>query len=99
MSEEKLCARCRERPASGVVDGLPTCDPCGELVHRKAEDTRTCPVDGTGMRKEVLHNLLIDRCPECGGIWLDQDELASLMRLAAERDEHFLNAVILGLAW
>lgn len=41
-----------------------------------------------------------DRCPACGGIWLDHDELEALLRLAAEREDGaFLNGVILDLAW
>jgi len=57
-------------------------------------------VDGAAMRKDVVENLLIDRCPDCGGIWLDHDEIEALLRLAAERnDEGFMNGVILGLAW
>lgn len=98
MSQD-LCARCREQPASDTMGGLPTCSRCGELIRQKAEEVRSCPVDGEEMTKEVIQNLLVDRCPDCGGIWLDQDELGSLLRLAAERDDHFLNSVLLGLAW
>lgn len=96
----QLCVRCREHPSSEVLDGLPTCHRCGDLIRMKAEVHRTCPVDGTEMRKEVIQNLLIDRCPACGGIWLDHDELEALLRLASERSgEGFLNGVLLGLAW
>lgn len=94
------CARCREHPSVEVLDGLPTCARCGALVRLKSESRRMCPVDGEPMAKEVVRNLLIDRCPSCGGIWLDHDELEALLRLAAEReDSAFLNGVILDLAW
>lgn len=94
------CARCREHAAVEVLDGLPTCARCGALVRLKSESRRTCPVDGTAMAKEVVQNLLIDRCPACGGVWLDHDELEALLRLAAEREDGgFLNGVILDLAW
>jgi len=97
---QERCARCREQPAKEVLDGLPTCERCGALVRLKAESKRTCPVDGTPMRKEVVRNLLIDRCESCGGIWLDHDEIEALLRLAAERDDGgFMNGVILDLAW
>lgn len=96
----EICVRCREHPSAEELDGLPTCVRCGELIRLKAETHRICPVDGTEMRKEVLQNLLIDRCPSCGGIWLDHDELEALLRLASERSgEGFLNSVLLGLAW
>lgn len=97
---QERCARCREHPAKEVLDGLPTCERCGALVRLKAESQRLCPVDGTPMRKEVVRNLLIDRCDSCGGIWLDHDELEALLRLASERDDGgFMNGVILDLAW
>lgn len=103
MSEatvQELCVRCREHPSVEVLDGLPTCARCGEMIRLKAETRRTCPVDGTAMRKEVVHNLLIDRCPACGGIWLDHDELEALLRIASEHtDGSFMNGVLLGLAW
>ena len=96
----ELCVRCREHPASEVLDGLPTCGRCGDLIRLKSESHRVCPVDGTQMRKEVVQNLLIDRCPACGGIWLDHDELEALLRIAAEHDDDgFMNGVLLGLAW
>ena len=98
--QEHLCVRCREHPSIEVLDGLPTCRRCGTLIRMKAETSRTCPVDGEVMRKEVIQNLLIDRCPSCGGIWLDHDELEALLRLAAEREDGtFMNGVLLGLAW
>jgi len=28
------------------------------------------------MKKEIAHMIVIDRCPDCGGIWLDGGELA-----------------------
>ena len=103
MSESNagtLCARCREQPSSEVMDGLPTCARCGALLRQKAEARRNCPVDGSEMRKEVVQNLIIDRCPACGGIWLDHDELEALLRIAAEHDDDgFMNGVLLGLAW
>lgn len=96
----ETCVRCREHPSSEVLDGLPTCARCGSLIRAKSEALRTCPVDGTEMRKEVVQNLLIDRCPVCGGIWLDHDELEALLRVASEHaDGGFLNGVLLGLAW
>ena len=96
----ELCVRCRERPSSQVVNGLPTCAPCAELIRQKTKVERACPADGKAMRKEIVQNIILDRCPECGGVWLEHDELEALLRIAAEQDdEGFMNAVLLGLAW
>ncbi len=101
QQEVEYCVRCREQAASEVLDGLPTCHRCAGLLRVRAEAHRMCPVDETEMVKEVLQNLVIDRCPTCGGIWLDHDELEVLLRLAAEKadDPGFLGSVLLGLAW
>lgn len=97
----KYCVRCREHLASEVMDELPTCQRCADLLRVRAEAKHICPVDQSEMRKEVLQNLVIDRCPSCGGIWLDHDELEALLRLAAEKsdEEGFLGGMLLGLAW
>lgn len=96
----ELCVRCREHASAEVMDGLPTCHRCADLLRQRGESKRVCPVDGADMRKEVIQNLIVDRCPGCGGVWLDHDELYALLRIAAEHDDDgFMNGVILGLAW
>lgn len=32
------------------------------------------------MLKEGLNNVLIDRCPRCGGVWLDRNELDRIVK-------------------
>ena len=98
---DPACARCGERPASELLDGRPTCQRCGDLLRAKAEEHHNCPVDQTEMKKEIIQNLIIDRCPSCGGVWLDHEELVALLRLAAEKgdDVGFLGSMLLGLAW
>jgi Zn-finger nucleic acid-binding protein len=42
----------------------------------KNEPTRKCPVDGAGMTKRLVSDvILIDTCAQCGGIWFDKGEL------------------------
>ncbi|MFO7949827.1 MAG: zf-TFIIB domain-containing protein [Candidatus Fermentibacteraceae bacterium] len=38
----------------------------------------TCPADGTGMEVRRAAGVEVDRCPSCGGYWLDGGELAEL---------------------
>ena len=33
-----------------------------------------CPIDNSMMRYSVIHNVELDICPTCRGIWLDQGE-------------------------
>jgi hypothetical protein len=79
------CARCESERADGEYEGVPTCEGCREAIEAKLragrETRRTCPVDDSEMTKEVLLNIVIDRCPTCSGVWLDRGELESMKRM------------------
>lgn len=36
----------------------------------------SCPKDGVPMHRITLGSVAVDRCPTCGGVWLDAGELA-----------------------
>jgi ribosomal protein L37AE/L43A len=76
------CARCGNRRTRREYEGLPTCEVCEDLIETKVraarEQTRKCPVDGEEMAKEIVLSLVIDRCPTCGGAWLDGGELEQM---------------------
>lgn len=81
------CVRCGERTRH-VYRDKPTCESCqGQLelaLAAASEVTRPCPADGTTLTKEVAHSVIIDRCPKCGGVWLDAGELEVISRDVAE---------------
>ena len=39
------------------------------------------------LRYSGLHQLVVDRCAKCGGIWLDQGEVPTLERLSASLEK------------
>lgn len=39
-----------------------------------------CPRCGATLHTESLHEIQVDRCPECHGVWLDHGELEMLMQ-------------------
>jgi len=39
-----------------------------------------CPKCGGSLHTETLQEIQVDRCPDCHGIWLDHDEVATLMK-------------------
>jgi len=39
-----------------------------------------CPKCGGTLHTEMLHGIQVDRCPDCHGIWLDQNEVEQLMK-------------------
>jgi Zn-finger nucleic acid-binding protein len=52
---------------------------------------RNCPkCDGVVLLRHFFsqqRQVLIDTCPNCGGVWLDQGELAAIRREAATRED------------
>ena len=44
----------------------------------RSQSKMKCPKDGGDLKERVFHNVKIDECPECKGVWLDQGELEIL---------------------
>ena len=72
------CDRCGKRTRHTEED-KPICEVCANemalMVEAQGEAPHQCPVDGVQMVKEIAHMMVIDRCPECKGVWLDAGEL------------------------
>ena len=92
------CARCGTR-ARKASEGPTICEGCQRemqlIVEGQAEDSRNCPIDGTPMQKEISFMILVDRCPNCSGVWLDGGELE---RLKGGGEEKALLAMSRGFA-
>ena len=43
-----------------------------------------CPHCGVGMKEVERRGVLVDVCPQCGGVWLDRGELEKLLAEALE---------------
>jgi hypothetical protein len=82
------CMRCGDRRTKAEYEGLPTCQPCEDELRARSrasdEDRRACPIDGELMDKDVVLNVVIDRCATCKGIWLDGGELDLIRGAVAE---------------
>jgi hypothetical protein len=96
----KKCSRCGRTRTKRTYEGLPTCEGCEALIEAKLqasrENRRPCPIDAAAMEKEILLNLVIDRCPACRGVWLDGGELEQ-MRSSIE--EGLAHALIRGMTY
>lgn len=91
------CVRCESRTAKKEVEGLPTCEVCEGRLKAAQEPARTCPVDGQRMKKKLLLNVLIDRCPSCNGVWLDRSELETIQKtLKRDATKEFGNGFLMG---
>jgi Zn-finger nucleic acid-binding protein len=52
-----------------------------------------CSVDLLSIAPSDLPRLVIDRCPECWGFWLDSGELESVQEMAADLDSETMGAM------
>ncbi len=82
------CARCGKKRTRKEFAGVPTCDECIHTLELKLaaakESPRACPIDRATMQKEVVSNVVLDRCPTCKGVWLDGGELELLRGAIAD---------------
>lgn len=46
-----------------------------------------CPRDGTELHTETFKDIEVERCSECNGRWLENDELSDLEATAATEDQ------------
>ena len=49
--------------------------------------TLKCPLDGTPLDLGREYDIEVDRCPQCGGAWYDDEELSLLEATVADDDE------------
>jgi Zn-finger nucleic acid-binding protein len=59
--------------------------PIGVGTHTAGESERRCPIDDTVLDSRTFadhQELRVDQCSECRGLWLDGDELQTLLTLA-----------------
>jgi len=59
--------------------------------HRKASHWMKCPKCGSDLEEINYQQIMIDRCVECRGIWLDHGELEMLVQGQATLSKGFLN--------
>ncbi len=44
---------------------------------------RSCPVCSVSLEEVQMHDEMVDRCPDCNGIYFDKGELESIVGLVA----------------
>jgi len=92
------CFRCGEKRTKKSFEGVPTCDSCELKIKSEREESRYCPIDSTKMTKDVISNVIIDRCYKCGGVWLDGGELDILKKtIESDGESDFVTGLIVGM--
>lgn len=51
---------------------------------KNEEPLLLCPRCKKNMRKLAHGNVILDICPQCGGMWLDKDEIPKLASMNPE---------------
>jgi len=75
------CTVCNKTRTNRIrkADGKHVCFDC-QLAERIANEPRyNCPKCTTLMNKQYLEKTIIDKCPECGGVFLDHKELYGVL--------------------
>jgi acetyl-CoA carboxylase beta subunit len=62
-----------------------------EKMKRKESHWMKCPKCGSDLKEINFQNVMIDKCDECKGIWLDAGELDLLIKGQARFTQVFIN--------
>ena len=52
-----------------------------------------CPKCGGHLEEIAFHHMKIDKCPDCGGIWLDKGEMEMLEHIDQSRIRGFVRSM------
>jgi hypothetical protein len=64
-----------------------------EREARKQTHYMKCPKDGGDLKEESFQQVKIDRCTECGGVWLDAGELDMMSHVDQGRRSGFFGSL------
>lgn len=62
--------------------------------HRKGTHWMKCPKCGSELEEINYQNVVIDKCKDCQGIWLDHGEIELLVKGQAKMTKGFLSRLI-----
>jgi len=70
-----------------------------KLRQDSSKKERLSPISGKPMEQVTLMGVVIDRCQESGGIWLDNGELEQILEASKQKDSGhgWLSSFIAGL--
>lgn len=84
FKRKQTCVHCNTVQTKREFENQPTCPDCQLKILTEREPERLCPVDGSTLKKTNNDGIVIDRCPNCNGIWLDEGELEAIRKAATE---------------
>ena len=91
------CIHCKKVKTKREFEGNPSCPECRMNILCSREPLRYCPVDGSQLIKAYNeHEVIIDRCKVCNGIWLDANELDAIKEVSHHSSGNLVTGVIIG---
>lgn len=102
FTKKQPCVKCGTK-TKRVYKDFPTCYDCELAMKMETEPIHECPVDGMSMKKEEVEGVIIDRCPQCKGVWLDGGELEHLAEEFESNESsfsggNFASGLVIGMA-
>lgn len=93
------CFRCNKTRTKNEIDGKPTCEKCVVELEAEREQLRNCPSCTSQMEKLVVKDaVIVDKCPDCKGVWLDADELELIQKACTtDSSDDFATGMVLGM--
>jgi len=52
-----------------------------------------CPKDGTALASIDQHGVIVEECPQCGGLWFDKGEVETV---AKRENDSWLGRLVFG---
>ena len=94
FKKPEICTQCNENEVNREFEGKTICADCKIKILISREPIIPCPVDNTPMIKIHNQEIIIDKCPECQGIWLNSGELEAIQELS--RTNGAISGIIAG---
>lgn len=67
------------------------------LSKHSTDKPRLSPITGKPMTQQALHGVVVDQCPDTGGIWLDAGELEQIVELMKKQEPSALENFFAGI--
>lgn len=98
FKQKQICIHCKVNKTKREFEGHPTCGNCEIKILIEREAIYRCPIDGTQMEKENHDDIIVDRCPQCEGVWLDPGELEAIKDAVNDSDASFATGLAVGIS-
>lgn len=98
FKKKELCVHCGKKKTKNAFEGHPTCMDCEINILIMREHRVQCPKCNDIMIKKPVEGIIIDKCLNCAGVWLDSGELDILRKSVESENGDFSTGFLLEMA-